>query len=1559
MAQSKLMQAQNPVGSPAGGGALDGPVLATVTRSLPDGAQETVSVIEAKGEKYPLIRVVDKKTKPNAANPPARTKMVADHVMVRLQPGITADMVGANLPEIAGLRVRAIIGKQGHALLKFANADTDPDALPKAMAVLNSRPDLVKYAEPDFIVTIDATPNDPKFTDGSLWGMLNTGQSGGTNDADIDAPEGWDARTDAESIIVAVVDTGIRTTHEDLAANLWINTKEIAGNGIDDDGNDYIDDVHGINAITDSGDPTDDNRHGTHCAGTIGGVGNNGKGVAGVAWKVKLLAAKFLSGEGSGAGSDAVKCLQYAADQGARVISNSWGGGAPSQAVLDAIEYARDRNAVVVIAAGNSGQNNDTSPTYPSSYRVENIVSVAATTRTETLASYSNYGKTAVNVGAPGSDIVSCLNSSDTAYGSLSGTSMATPHVSGVLAVLAAQFPTDDYGQLINRLYRSVDPVAALATRTQTGGRVNLQKALATTTNRPLNDDFASALTLTADTLRTANLSATVESNEPAHDSVQPTSTIWYRWTSTNSTPTILSTLGSSIDTTIAVYSGTSLEDLSLVAANDDIPTGTSSRLRINPVVGTTYYLSVGSKNTTQGLIMLSVGFAPPNDYFADATVISGSSFSVAGTTINGSNDVGEPPLVGEQSAATVWYSWTAPSSGGFVVTTQGGTNFDTLLGVYTGDTLASLQLVGENDNITSEVFTSRVLANVTAGTTYRIVVGGKSGASGNFRLTIGQPPINDKFADAITMSGALPISVTGNNRAASIEEGEPVIVAGGQPGGTSVWWKWTAPQSLDYAMDTFGSDYDTMLAVYRGTSVDQLTLVASNDDSGFNFYQSRVAMAAVAGVTYYIRVDGYYANSGNIRLTISNAARGWGNDYLADAVVLDGHDVTATGSNVGAVAEWPDGGEMFLPDNGAPFAAHNAVWWSWTAPASGAVNLNFFNYEQPYHYVEVLRMTDQTMPVAHTNLSRHAYATQISYSSNNNLNFSVTRGTRYFIRIGYRDSQTNIGQFSFRIRYTDLTNQPPRITNATLNASGGIDSNTSLGISNLAATDPEADPITYSYQWQRSADLRTWSDVSGAATSTITPQAGYFWRARIRPSDATADGVWFPTEAIAVDAPPALTATRGQTYSYTSGLALPSPHPLPRLPAFVNEFSKGPAGATGRRWIEILTQQQVDLRGLVLLALPSNGASVTFSNNVMWANVPAGSLIIVYNGANRDSALPPDALTPTNGVYVVSDLNTTAIASTNGNEFWVNQMGDGDPNVFMGGRGMVLRNSRRSMFFRMGWGGDGGVGTNLPNFPTKFTNGQSLRYIAGATDTVEMQSSWEYATGNAADVSPGRPNSLANQEYVDRLRAGALPPQFRLVTPVPPGLAFSATTGTLSGSPTAAAGTVYPVTIERFNGYDSALRTFNLTIQASALEAFRTTHNLAADGSQDLLAPAGDSVANLLKYAFNMIGLATGQASALTTPNTTVLSQAGNAGLPAVINSDGKLQVTYIRRKVSTAPSISYAVEFTDTMETWQQNPLATENVTSIDATFERVTVTDSVSTPGKRFARVRVSSP
>ena len=338
---------------------------------------------------------------------------------------------------------------------------------------------LATSCSPDFEIKIAATPNDPQFS--SLWGL--SASSG------INAPGAWDIETGSDDVVVAVIDTGVDYNHPDLKDNMWVNPGEIANNGIDDDNNGYIDDVYGINALgtgAAAGNPLDDNGHGSHCAGTIGGVGNNGIGVVGVAWRVKIMALKFLSASGSGSLSGAIETINYMVmmkNRGVnvRISSNSWGGGGFSQSLFNAIKAASDAGIIFVAAAGNAANDNDVTPGYPASYDVATMVSVAAIDSNQNLASFSNYGATSVDIGAPGVGIYSTYKNGG--YATLSGTSMATPHVSGALALLLSANAGMNAASAIQRTYESAVPRATLQGVVKTGRSLNASRALRNQTN--------------------------------------------------------------------------------------------------------------------------------------------------------------------------------------------------------------------------------------------------------------------------------------------------------------------------------------------------------------------------------------------------------------------------------------------------------------------------------------------------------------------------------------------------------------------------------------------------------------------------------------------------------------------------------------------------------------------------------------------------------------------------------------------------------------------------------------------------------------------------------------------------------------------------------------------------------------------------------------------------------------------------------------------------------------------------------------------------------------------
>ncbi|HVF88862.1 MAG TPA: S8 family peptidase [Blastocatellia bacterium] len=343
----------------------------------------------------------------------------------------------------------------------------------------------VEYAEPNYLYTATSvTPNDTYFS--RMWGLFNSGSTG-TAGADIGAPRAWDITTGSNDLVVAIIDSGADLSHQDLAANAWVNPGEVAGNGVDDDRNGLTDDINGWNFAGDNDKIYTDAQfdlHGTHVAGSIGAVGNNGKGVTGVAWNVKLMSLKFLDKkDGKGSTSDAVMAVNYAIDQrrrgqNVRVINASWGGPGESLALQDAIARAGEAGILFVCAAGNESTNVDSAPEYPVAWTggLPTMLSVASIDQNDNISSFSNIGHTAVSVAAPGDRILSTIP--DNEYGILSGTSMATPYVSGIAALLWASEPGLTPAQVKRRIIATSDPVLVLASNVTSAGRANAYNAL-------------------------------------------------------------------------------------------------------------------------------------------------------------------------------------------------------------------------------------------------------------------------------------------------------------------------------------------------------------------------------------------------------------------------------------------------------------------------------------------------------------------------------------------------------------------------------------------------------------------------------------------------------------------------------------------------------------------------------------------------------------------------------------------------------------------------------------------------------------------------------------------------------------------------------------------------------------------------------------------------------------------------------------------------------------------------------------------------------------------------
>jgi subtilisin family serine protease len=411
----------------------------------------------------------------------AGDNFVPNELLVKFKAGVSEDVRANVLARIGGSVSEKVLTK---AMERFGDKDgflVVRTNLHSLEAISRARGfGEVEYAEPNYIYTHDATSNDPYFTNNSLWGMNGT--------YGCNANQAWAAgHTGSSSVFVGIIDEGAMYNHEDLVGNFG-NPKEIAGNGKDDDGNGYVDDVYGYDFANNDNTTFDGSidDHGTHVSGTIGGIGGNGKGVAGVNWSVKMISAKFL-GRNGGTTANSIKAVDYITDlktrDGLNIVAtnNSWGGGGFSQGLQDAIERANAADILFIAAAGNGGSdgvgdNNDAVANYPSNYPNANIIAVAAITSSGGLASFSNYGATTVDIGAPGSGIYSTVptKSGTSGYSSYSGTSMATPHVTGAAALYASTHPGSSAATIKNAILSSATPTASLTNKCATGGRLNV-----------------------------------------------------------------------------------------------------------------------------------------------------------------------------------------------------------------------------------------------------------------------------------------------------------------------------------------------------------------------------------------------------------------------------------------------------------------------------------------------------------------------------------------------------------------------------------------------------------------------------------------------------------------------------------------------------------------------------------------------------------------------------------------------------------------------------------------------------------------------------------------------------------------------------------------------------------------------------------------------------------------------------------------------------------------------------------------------------------------------------
>jgi len=733
-----------------------------------------------------------------------------------------------------GFRMRKEFSRFGGLrALKLRSGDTVDAAIARLRATGR-----YEFVEPDYTRRAFAVPNDPYLQ--FQWGLSNNGSTtpgSGVAGADIHAEAAWDTVKNAPNVIVAVLDTGLVLTHSDIVANLWANPQA------NTDG--YTNDFHGINLshnANGTGDPSDDNGHGTHVSGILGAVGNNGVFISGVAWQVQIMALKFLNAAGEGSSvSDEVTCIDFAISHGANLINGSFGGSTNSGSEYTAIQTAGAAGIIFVAAAGNRADDNDLSPIYPASYLLDNIVAVAASDNRDDSVYFTSYGCGLVDLSAPGEYIASLYINPPAPAVFLSGTSMSAPFVTGSFALLKTQFPTDTYRQLINRLLNSVDHNGNFIGRNQTGGRLNLAAAVTSTNNRPFNDAFASRARISGPsvTVRSNNAGATLEaaSGEPVIAGTSGGASLWWEWTAPTTGTVNITTAGSAYNTLLAVYTGASLSSLTPVASNASLGAG-ASQVNFAAQAGATYEITADGQGGASGLTVLNFSYG--NDAFASPVLLTGASAGVTASNANATGEAGEPSILGNPVAHSVWYTWTAPKSGSFQVSVS-SFDFDPLLAVYTGTSVSGLSLVASSAGGVISHSNSTTLAtvpasfctctfNAVAGTNYRLTVDGVADASTG--LTAGQfsLSVDDSAWQSFGTEPVVPGPVNDSLTCSPAVGADGTIYIGGDDGyffayrpDGSQKWKTNLGGPMDSSSAALSSD-GSAIYVGAGTYVDALS---------------------------------------------------------------------------------------------------------------------------------------------------------------------------------------------------------------------------------------------------------------------------------------------------------------------------------------------------------------------------------------------------------------------------------------------------------------------------------------------------------------------------------------------------------------------------------------------------------------------------------------------------------------------------------------------------------------------------------------------------------------
>jgi subtilisin family serine protease len=804
------------------------------------------------------------------------------------------------------------------------------------------------YVETDRAITLFASPDDAAYLDGRLWGLLNTGQNGGVDDADIDADEAWDITRGNREVIVSIIDTGVRYTHVDLKNQMWVNEDEVPGNGVDDDNDGWVDNVYGIDAGSGDGDPMDPDGHGTHVAGTVGAEANNGEPHVGVAWDVRLMACKIFGGAFTGA---AITSVEFSVDNGATIANCSWGGIGTNPPLYDAFAAAGEAGMIFSCAAGNFSLDNDQIDIWPPGFDLENVISVAASDNRDEPAVFTDYGLGSVDLAAPGVDIFSSVATSDTAYDLFSGTSMAAPHVAGVLALMRGLQPSWSVLQIREKLLESVDVLSSWDGLIATSGRANAFKAVQgmesasgiPDNNMEVSIKPSSGSVLLADTDQP--IFVTVIDGAPVTDAV---------------------VIGILDDGTELYFNNDG--DFPDTQARDNVYSYFLPLPEEPRKLKLTLVVTAPGKEDFLRVVKYDIVPVPENDNFANAAKLPPSGDVLEAFNTFATIENGEPSHAKTQAPeGSLWWNWSPAESGTMHVDIS-GSDIDGVVSVYYGTSFGNLVELASNAPVDG-IRPSFVQFAGTQGKTYRIAVAGvDSDNLGYLRLRAevnGKPDINPPY---VTVSSPPNGLVTTEKRVELAGRAvDPV------PNSSGIWEvtvrvnnsigviavgteEWSIPVVLSEGLnkiEVFAVDYSSNVSKPFRMELDYRAPDVPNDHFTNATQMNRDSRMADGSQTQFA-LSQPIADVGEIVVKV--------NGRVVDA---SGYEVFEFNSRVLVMAKPPAKGaevEVFHPvwtslpvntdkanrETGEPEHAGNegggSVWWAFTAPYDGLLNVRTAN---------------------------------------------------------------------------------------------------------------------------------------------------------------------------------------------------------------------------------------------------------------------------------------------------------------------------------------------------------------------------------------------------------------------------------------------------------------------------------------------------------------------------------------------------------------------------------------------------------------------------------------